>query len=48
MTSTTNLRYRDEVAELIGNYVVAVSDKLSERAEHAAKAALKMNGVRPH
>jgi len=40
LTSTTNLRYRDEVAELIAHYVVGVSDKLSERAERAAKAAL--------
>ena len=48
MTGANNKQYRDEVAELIGNYVVAVSDKLSERAEHAAKAALKMNGVRPY
>lgn len=40
MTSTNNQQYRDEVAELIANYVVAVSDKLSDRAEHAAKATL--------
>lgn len=40
MTSTNNQKYRDEVAELIANYVVAVSDKLSDRAEHAAKAAV--------
>jgi 2-methylcitrate dehydratase len=40
MTTVNNQQYRDEVAELIAHYVVAVSDKLSERAEHAAKAAL--------
>jgi len=40
MTTANNQQYRDEVAELIAHYVVAVSDKLSERAEHAAKAAL--------
>src|SRR2546428_11146303 len=33
-------RYRDEVGELIANYVVNVSDKLDARAERAAKAAL--------
>src|SRR5919108_1238445 len=33
-------RYRDEVAELIANYVVNVSDKLDARAERGAKAAL--------
>jgi 2-methylcitrate dehydratase len=33
-------RYRDEVAELIANYVVNVSDKLDAPAERAAKAAL--------
>ncbi len=40
IASTNNLRYRDDVAELIANYVAAVSGKLSDRAEHAAKAAL--------
>jgi 2-methylcitrate dehydratase len=33
-------RYRDEVGELIANYVVNVSDKLDARAERGAKAAL--------
>src|SRR2546428_13224332 len=33
-------RYRDEVGELIADYVVNVSDKLDARAERAAKAAL--------
>src|SRR3989441_8453143 len=33
-------RYRDEVGELIANYVVSVSDKLDARAERAAKAVL--------
>src|SRR5437899_1893573 len=33
-------RDRDEVGELIANYVVNVSDKLDARAERAAKAAL--------
>jgi len=33
-------RYRDEVGELIGNYVANVSGKLDARAERAAKAAL--------
>src|SRR5258708_14560916 len=33
-------RYRDEVGELIANYVVNVSGKLDARAERAAKAAL--------
>ena len=41
MTEEHNCQqYRDEVGELIANYVVAVSDKLSDRAERAAKAAL--------
>jgi 2-methylcitrate dehydratase len=40
MTGANNQRYRDEVAELIAHYVVEVSDKLSDRTEHAAKAAL--------
>jgi len=35
-----NLQYRDEVGELIADYVVNVSDKLEARAERAAKAAL--------
>ncbi len=33
-------QYRDEVGELIANYVVNVSDKLDARAERGAKAAL--------
>ena len=33
-------RHRDEVGELIANYVVAVSGKLDERTTRAAKAAL--------
>ena len=33
-------RYRDEVGELIADYVVNVSDKLDPRAERGAKAAL--------
>src|SRR5256885_11184013 len=33
-------RYRDEVGELIADYVVNVSGKLDARAERAAKAAL--------
>src|SRR6266478_9966361 len=33
-------QYRDEVGELIANYVVNVSDKLDARAERAAKAVL--------
>src|SRR5262245_42201358 len=33
-------KYRDEVGELIANYVVRVSDKLDSRAERAAKAVL--------
>ena len=40
MTNTQNEKYRDEVAELIANYVVNVSGKLSQRTERAAKAAL--------
>src|SRR5213592_2774557 len=36
----TEERYRDEVGELIANYVVTVSGKLDARAERAAKAAL--------
>ena len=40
MTGAKSQQYRDEVGELIANYVVGVSDKLSERAERAAKAAL--------
>jgi len=36
----TEERYRDEVGELIGNYVANVSGKLDARAERAAKAAL--------
>jgi 2-methylcitrate dehydratase len=40
MISANNQQYRDEVGELIANYVVGVSDKLGERAERAAKAAL--------
>jgi len=33
-------QYRDEVGELISNYVVNVSDQLDARAKRAAKAAL--------
>ncbi len=41
MTADANKQqYRDEVGELIGNYVVNVSDKLDARAGRAAKAAL--------
>src|SRR5919201_308598 len=36
----TEERYRDEVGELIADYVVNVSGKLDARAERAAKAAL--------
>src|SRR6266705_3006655 len=38
--SANRQQYRDEVGELIANYVVNVSDKLDARAERAAKAAL--------
>ena len=40
MTRAHNQQYRDEVGELIANYVVNVSGKLDTRAERAAKAAL--------
>ena len=41
MTANANQQqYRDEVGELIANYVVNVSGKLDARAERAAKAAL--------
>src|SRR5438105_1924448 len=40
LTHANKQQYRDEVGELIGNYVVNVSDKLDARAERAAKAAL--------
>ncbi|MDB5761016.1 MAG: MmgE/PrpD family protein [Herminiimonas sp.] len=37
---TNNEKYRDEVAELIANYVVTVSEKLSPRTELSVKSAL--------
>ena len=40
MTHADSGQYRDEVGELIANYVVNVSGKLDARAERAAKAAL--------
>ena len=40
MANASNQQYRDEVGELIANYVAAVSGKLDERAERAAKVAL--------
>lgn len=40
MDRATKPLYRDEVGELIANYVVNVSGKLDARAERAAKAAL--------
>ena len=40
MPGTGSDEYRDEVAELIARYVVGISEKLSPRAERAAKAAL--------
>lgn len=40
MADTQNAQYRDEVAELIADYVVNVSGKLDARAERSAKAAL--------
>src|SRR5713226_2571975 len=38
--ANANQQYRDEVGELIADYVVNVSDKLDARSERAAKAAL--------
>src|SRR5258708_3827791 len=38
--ANANQQYRDEVGELIADYVVNVSGKLDARAERAAKAAL--------
>ena len=40
MTAAGNGQYRDEVGELIADYVVNVSGKLSAAAERGAKAAL--------
>jgi len=40
MGNAEKFQYRDEVGELIANYVVSVSDKLDARAERGAKAAL--------
>jgi 2-methylcitrate dehydratase len=40
MANPNNQQYRDEVGELIGNYVASVSGKLDARAERAAKAVL--------
>jgi 2-methylcitrate dehydratase len=40
LTNANQQQYRDEVGELIANYVVNVSDKLDARAERAAKAVL--------
>jgi 2-methylcitrate dehydratase len=40
MPNKNNQPYRDEVGELIGNYVASVSGKLDARAERAAKAVL--------
>src|SRR2546426_6619745 len=40
LANANQQQYRDEVGELIANYVVNVSDKLDARAERAAKAVL--------
>jgi 2-methylcitrate dehydratase len=40
MSTGINQQYRDEVGELIANYVVSVSGKLDARAERSTKAAL--------
>ncbi|MGH8699617.1 MAG: MmgE/PrpD family protein [Burkholderiales bacterium] len=40
MTAMAIANVRDEVGELIANYVVNASDRLDARAEHAAKTAL--------
>jgi 2-methylcitrate dehydratase len=40
MANSAKFQYRDEVGELIANYVVNVSGKLDARAERGAKAAL--------
>src|SRR5260221_13938109 len=40
LTHANQQQYRDEVGELIADYVVNVSGKLDARAERAAKAAL--------
>src|SRR5881396_773980 len=40
LTNADQRQYRDEVGELIADYVVNVSDKLDARTERAAKAAL--------
>ena len=40
MAGANGDKYRDEVGELIANYVVNVSEKLDKRSERAAKAAL--------
>src|SRR5216117_1149654 len=40
LTNANQQQYRDEVGELIANYVVNVSDKLDARTERAAKAVL--------
>lgn len=40
MQSTKSTQYRDEVAELIADYVVNVSGRLDARAERPANAAL--------
>src|SRR5437016_4830369 len=40
LTNANQQQYRDEVGELIANYVVNVSDKLDARTERASKAVL--------
>ena len=40
MTDTAGTQYRDEIGELIADYVVNVSGKLDPSAERGAKAAL--------
>src|SRR5207247_8921458 len=40
LTNANRQQYRDEVGELIANYVVNVSDKLDARTERASKAVL--------
>jgi hypothetical protein len=39
MTGADNQQYRDEVGELIADYVAKVSGRLDARTERAAKAA---------
>src|SRR2546422_10667308 len=40
LTNANRQQYRDEVGELIANYVVNVSDKLDARTERASKVVL--------